>query len=793
MSSAKVFIKEKDLTAGVKAFGGVYNAILINAKKGDVGVPRLVSDEKQLLKYFTPNETIEVGYSMSYYSALAVLSQTQRLWVVRVANGAKYGGVNVYDPSNKVKFSQLKEVTPYKPYITLQITKIETHQDKITVTSISDGVNQLKAGEILGRVLKIDGANGVYNVVNVESPDEYTSVVTLDKKIESGKAYLTGSGVGKVEAVDGITFDVTNVDTSDIANTVLTLTNFVGGGIDNLAVGTNVYLTDGKSWKEYTIKSIDTSNSTITVDATGTSSFISAVTSGRNSYPAETFNVTVSEGSNEVFVSSGLKGDINWLKNRNVTFDLDVSDGSKYTQSSTINDVDDTAQKLILADEINYPANDFEVPAKATSEKVLPTAKGFEDPTAFDRDMNALFWLYQKDPGDWGRDLLIEIITDPDVVKEPNAFKLNVYKKSNPYVPVESFVLSRIPGTKDGYGRNIYIDDALEASNYVRGVNNVSIDGNILPAEIKSPEFIFMVAGDDGNPVTESDYIKFADVFENKNNYPVTLLLDGGIALPSYQKKLIEIAEERKDCFALLSVPLGSEMNNDYLNEIVRYRKITLNANTSYAAIFTSHLIITDKYNDRDIIVSPDGYAAGAINYSAENYEIWYPPAGDKRGKLLVKDVLIKFKDGEMDYLYDNGINPIRFFPGKGISIWGQKTLSSRPSALDRINIRMLLIVTENAIAEFLNDFLFELNDDMVGKLIEIRISDYLDNIRARKGIQDYLVVSDETNNTPYDYDNHIRNVDVYIKPTQSIEWIYFTTILTPNGLSFKDAQLINR
>jgi len=285
--------------------------------------------------------------------------------------------------------------------------------------------------------------------------------------------------------------------------------------------------------------------------------------------------------------------------------------------------------------------------------------------------------------------------------------------------------------------------------------------------------------------ITESNMIASAVLMANKNNYPMTLFLDGGWATVGLQKKLIEICENRKDSMAILSVPLAAEMSADYVNEIVDYRKTTLNANSSYSALFSCHVEITDKYNNRKIYVAPDGYAAASINFTAANYEIWYPPAGYKRASLLVNDTLVRFKDGEMDLLYKEGINPLRFFPGKGIAIWGQKTLSSRPSSLDRMNVRLLLITIEPAIAEFLEDYLFELNTDGIRNIIKVGIDNYMNGVKARNGVYDYLTVCDETNNLPTDIDNHILNVDLFVKPVQSIEYIKFSTIITSTGVDF--------
>lgn len=139
-----------------------------------------------------------------------------------------------------------------------------------------------------------------------------------------------------------------------------------------------------------------------------------------------------------------------------------------------------------------------------------------------------------------------------------------------------------------------------------------------------------------------------------------------------------------------------------------------------------------------------------------------------------------------MDYLYDNGINPLRFAPGRGILINGQKTLLSRPSALDRLNVRMLLIVIEPAIASALEDFLFELNTAATRAIVTSMISSYMENIKARNGVYDYQVTCDDTNNSAEDIDNYTMNVWLFVKPTKSVEYIPFTVIITRTGTSFQ-------
>ena len=213
-----------------------------------------------------------------------------------------------------------------------------------------------------------------------------------------------------------------------------------------------------------------------------------------------------------------------------------------------------------------------------------------------------------------------------------------------------------------------------------------------------------------------------------------------------------------------------------------------MNLNSSYSALYTPHIQIQDKFNDRKLWISPDGAVAGNISLSANNYEIWYPTAGFKRGVLNVLSVTRKFSEGELDLLYTAGINPIRFFPGKGIVIWGQKTLLARASALDRLNVRLLLVVIEPAIKDLLENFLFELNDDGTRSIISTKLESYLEVIKARKGVTDFAVVCDATNNTDADIDANRLNVDIFIKPSISIEEIPVRVVITPNNISFADA-----
>lgn len=392
--------------------------------------------------------------------------------------------------------------------------------------------------------------------------------------------------------------------------------------------------------------------------------------------------------------------------------------------------------------------------------------------------------IYGANEGAWNNQVLVKVVsydTDPDAVLEEDAFIIQVFKSDNLNVPVEEFTCSRILGKKDGFNRNIFVEDVLQSSNYIRGISNVAVDESIQPKD--QSVALSLAGGSDGNAVTDSEFVSGLDDFANPDDLFVTVIMDGGWATPAYSSALTSLCESRQDCVAVLSVPYSDESSANYLNDILEYRKSEQNLNSSYAALYSPHVKIFDKFNDRDLFVDPSGYAAAAISATASNFEIWVPPAGFKRGIVNVIDLRRRYSAGEMDALYLAGINPLRFAPGRGILIWGQKTLLSRPSSLGRLNVRLLLISIEPSIKAALEDFLFELNDAATRSLAQQTIEDSLTSIQARGGLRDFSVVADDSNNTDDDIENGILRVDVFVLPPVAIEQIPVRVIITRAGV----------
>jgi phage tail sheath protein FI len=362
-----------------------------------------------------------------------------------------------------------------------------------------------------------------------------------------------------------------------------------------------------------------------------------------------------------------------------------------------------------------------------------------------------------------------------DLVKSPNMFTIQVFKSANLNSPLETFICSKDRNAKLGNGTSAYIETVTLGSNYIYITDNVLVTGSYVNDQIIP---LPLGGGADGSAATDSDCIRALSALSNTESVPVTVLIDAGRNTVAYQQALVSTCESRQDCVAILSVPYTVENAADYLTSIDNYVNGQLNVNSSYAAIYSSNVLMYDKYNDRQIYLAPDAYVAALISQASVNYEMWYPVAGSKRGTINVLDVHIRFTKTDMDYLVDRNINTIRYAQGKGIAIWSQRTLNRTQNATSRLNVRLALIGLEPLLVADLEPYLQDLNDDDVRSLARIALNGTFKNFQSRKGIGSYQLnitkLSDETN--PY-----TMTVKGYIVPMYAVEQIPITLSLV-NG-----------
>ena len=292
------------------------------------------------------------------------------------------------------------------------------------------------------------------------------------------------------------------------------------------------------------------------------------------------------------------------------------------------------------------------------------------------------------------------------------------------------------------------------------------------------------------------------DLFENTDNYKVDFLLMGSAGYgketaQALANKLISVAELRKDAIAFISPYRGSALvdnptqstltvnsSSDITDNVISfYSPIT---SSSYAVFDSGYKYMYDRFSNTFRYVPLNGDIAGLCARNDINNFPWYSPAGTNRGAILnAVKLAYNPSKSQRDKLYSNRVNSVIFSPG--IILFGDKTGYAKASAFDRINVRRLFIYLENSISQAAKDQLFEFNDEITRTNFVNTVEPFLRDVQAKRGIYDYVVVCDTTNNTAAVIDNNEFVADIYIKPARSINFIGLTFVATKTGVSFEE------
>jgi phage tail sheath protein FI len=287
-----------------------------------------------------------------------------------------------------------------------------------------------------------------------------------------------------------------------------------------------------------------------------------------------------------------------------------------------------------------------------------------------------------------------------------------------------------------------------------------------------------------------SDTINAYNKFKNADEVDISLIMTSDHNSTIVSHIIDNIAEYRKDCVAFIS-PRRTDVVYSGGNEdadCISYRNNTINRSTSYAVMDCNWKYQYDKYNDVYRWVPLNGDIAGLCVRTDFERDPWFSPAGFNRGAIKnLTRLAWNPNKTQRDELYKNGINPVVSFPGEGTILFGDKTMLSKPSAFDRINVRRLFIVLEKAIARASKFSLFEFNDAFTRAQFVALVEPYLRDVQGRRGIFDYRVVCDETNNTPEVIDRNEFIGDIYVKPARSINFIQLNFVAVRTGVSFDE------
>ena len=291
----------------------------------------------------------------------------------------------------------------------------------------------------------------------------------------------------------------------------------------------------------------------------------------------------------------------------------------------------------------------------------------------------------------------------------------------------------------------------------------------------------------EGERQTAYDYFKDADIED------INLLISGPASVANtgattHGVYITDIVELRKDCMAFISPDESDVVNiaTPYQQQAAVMGYFDALGSSSYTVYDSGYTKQYDKYNDVFRWVPLNGHIAGACARTSQDLDAWWSPAGISRGQIR-GSVALAFNPAlsERDVLYKGRVNPVVTFAGEGTMLWGDKTALARNSAFSRINVRRLFLAVEDAIKVAARSVLFDFNDEFTQLQFKAMVDPFLRDVQARRGMTDFLVVCDSSNNTAQVVDNNEFRADIYIKPTRSINFITLTFVATRSGVSF--------
>lgn len=301
-----------------------------------------------------------------------------------------------------------------------------------------------------------------------------------------------------------------------------------------------------------------------------------------------------------------------------------------------------------------------------------------------------------------------------------------------------------------------------------------------------------LASGVDDYTVVDGDVIAGYDLLKNAELYDVSLIALGSASSTVANHVISNISEVRKDCITFVSpTDIGGApivgSGTTALNLMLAY-KAAVNVDSSYGFMDSGCKYQYDKYNDKYRWITLNGDVAGLCARTDAIAEPWFSPGGLNRGSIMNCVKLAMNPDATMrDELYKNNINPVTTFQGNGTVLFGDKTMQTKPSAFDRINVRRLFIVLEKAIAIASKYQLFELNDAFTRATFRGMVEPFLRNVKGRRGLYDFLVVCDETNNTAQVIDGNQFIADIFLKPSRSINFITLSFVATRTDAVFTE------
>ena len=357
--------------------------------------------------------------------------------------------------------------------------------------------------------------------------------------------------------------------------------------------------------------------------------------------------------------------------------------------------------------------------------------------------------------------------------------------------------VSKASDAKTPQGDNNYYPDVIfTKSNYVywmdhhaSGSNWGSAASGVTFTAVDTPALESLSGGVDGSAVTTGELKSAYEKFQDADTVDVGLII-AGKGDGTHVENLITIAENRKDAVVFCSPERSDVVNVTNSNTQTENVKDFFEArsSSSYAVFDSGYKYMYDKYSDVYRFVPLNGDIAGLAARTDSIADSWFSPAGFNRGVVRgVVKLAYNPTKAQRDILYPKRINPVATFPGQGTVLFGDKTALGSPSAFDRINVRRLFIVLEKAISTASKFQLFEFNDEFTRANFRNIVEPFLREVQGRRGITDFLVVCDETNNTGDVIDRNEFVAEIFVKPARSINFVTLQFVATRTGVAFEE------
>ncbi len=362
----------------------------------------------------------------------------------------------------------------------------------------------------------------------------------------------------------------------------------------------------------------------------------------------------------------------------------------------------------------------------------------------------------------------------------------------------------------DAFGSNIFVKDVLnERSKYVwlidfdsdlrasgAGTNIDSGDNFTKTTGTTNTDIDYnFQLGADAGLLSTSNILAGYDLFEDKDQVEIDFLIAPGMGSRVQQTTVVNdlvttAASLRKDCVVVASPARSDVVNQTSASDIVTNIVATADTFTksSYLVMDGNYLKVFDKFNDQFLFIPAAASTAGIMAATDINRAPWFSPAGSRRGQYFgITALSFSPTKAQRDTLYKAGVNPIANIPGAGVILFGDKTKLARPSAFDRINVRRLFLVLERAISRAAEQVLFEFNDEFTRAEFVNIVEPVLREVKGRRGITDFRVVADETNNTPAVIDRNEFVASIFIKPARSINFVTLNFVAVRTGVDFEE------